>query len=66
MRLCTSRKRGVPTVCCVHGYHAAVGELHACKREAKNAVGIYIGGKDELLDIELKLVIRLPRVICGY
>ena len=32
--------------CCVRGYHAAVGELLACKREPNNAVGTYCGSKD--------------------
>ena len=34
------------TVCCVCGYHAAVGELLACEREQKNSVGAYCGSED--------------------
>ena len=37
---------GVQTVCCIRGYHAAVGELLARERELKNAVGTYCGSKD--------------------
>ena len=43
MRLHTS---GARTACCVCGYHAAVDKLHACKREAKIAVGTYHVSKD--------------------
>ena len=28
------------------GYHAAIGKLHACETEVKNAVGTYCGSKD--------------------
>ena len=45
------RECGVRTVCCIHGHHAAVGELLACKREWKNAVGMNCGSK-LLLDTE--------------
>ena len=38
-----AKKRGV---CCVHGYHAAVGELLAQGREPQNAVGTYCGSED--------------------
>ena len=43
----------VRTPCCIRGYHAAVGKLRACKREAKNAVGTVA---DDLLDTEEKVV----------
>ena len=46
MRLHMSRKSGVQTACCICGYHGAVGELHTCEREVKNAVGTYCGSKD--------------------
>ena len=54
---------------CVRGYHAAVGELLASKREPNNAVGAYCGSKDRrsnLSDTERKVVARLPwaRVTC--
>ena len=32
--------------CCVGGYHSAVGELIACKREPNNAVGTYCDSED--------------------
>ena len=46
MRLRMPRKHGVWTAYCIHGYHAAVGKLAACKREWKNTVGTYCGSKD--------------------
>ena len=47
----------VRTSCCTHGYHAAVGKLRACKREAKNAVGTVAVMTDDLSDTEEKVVI---------
>ena len=49
---------GERTVCCIHGYHAAVGELLACKREWKNTVDMNCGSK-LLLDTEQKAVMCL-------
>jgi len=56
---------GVRTVCCIHGYHAAVGELLACKREWKNTVDMNCGSK-LLLDTEQKAVMCLLWVTCRY
>ena len=52
----------VQTVWCVHGYHIALGELHALEREAKNTVGTYTVAvkTDDLLDTEWRIVTRLP------
>lgn len=42
--------------CCVHCYHAAVGELLAGEREPKNAIGMYLAVKtDDLSDSGWKL-----------
>ena len=51
------RKHEVQTACCVCGYNTAVGELLACERELKNAVGICIVAVK--MDTE-KVVARLP------
>ena len=42
MRLRMPRKRGVRTAFCIYGYHAAVGELFAYKREPKNAIDVHV------------------------
>ena len=45
--------------CCVHGYHAAVGELLVCKKrtEEHSKHVLYCGSKDENLSDTEKFVV---------
>ena len=61
------RRCGVKTAWCFRGYHAAVGELLACKENLGTLHACTAAVKtDNVSDTERKVVMRLPWVTCWY